>query len=71
MAREFASARVQWGKPIGQHDEVAQRIGFIAATAFALEAIVDVTSRLADEKRNDVRIEAALAKLYTTEWDGG
>ena len=67
VAREFASARVQWGKPIGQHDEVAQRIGFIAATAFALEAIVNVTSRLADEKRNDVRIEAALAKLYTTE----
>jgi len=67
VAREFASARVQWGKPIGQHDEVAQRVGFIAATAFGLEAVVDVTSRQADEKRNDVRIEAALAKLYTTE----
>jgi len=67
VAREFASARVQWGKPIGQHDEVAQRIGFMAATAFGMEAVVDVTSRLADEKRNDVRIEAALAKLYTTE----
>ncbi|HTT53356.1 MAG TPA: acyl-CoA dehydrogenase family protein [Streptosporangiaceae bacterium] len=67
VAREFAGARVQWGKPIGQHDEVAQRIGTIAATAFALEAMLDVTSRMADEKRNDVRIEAALAKLYTTE----
>ena len=67
VAREFAAARIQWGKPIGQHDEVAQRVGFIAATAFGLEAVVDVTSRLADEKRNDVRIEAALAKLYTTE----
>jgi len=67
VAREFATARVQWGKPIGQHDEVAQRIGFMAATAFGMEAVVDVTSRLADEKRNDVRIEAALAKLYTTE----
>jgi len=67
VAREFANARVQWGKPIGQHDEVAQRIGSIASTAFGLEAMLDVTSRLADEKRNDVRIEAALAKLYTTE----
>jgi alkylation response protein AidB-like acyl-CoA dehydrogenase len=67
VAREFASARIQWGKPIGQHDEVAQRIGFIAATAFGLEAMLDVTSRLADEKRNDVRIEAGLAKLYGTE----
>lgn len=67
IAREFASQRVQWGKPIGEHDEVAQRIAFIAATAFGLEAMVDVASRLADEKRNDVRIEAALAKLYGSE----
>jgi len=67
VAREFASQRVQWGKPIGEHDEVAQRIAFIAATAFGLEAMLDVTSRLADEKRNDVRIEAAIAKLYGSE----
>jgi alkylation response protein AidB-like acyl-CoA dehydrogenase len=67
IAREFASQRVQWGKPIGEHDEVAQRIAFIAATAFGLEAMVDVASRLADEKRNDVRIEAAIAKLYGSE----
>ena len=67
IAREFAGERVQWGKPIGEHDEVAQRIAFIAATAFGLEAMLDVTSRLADEKRNDVRIEAAIAKLYGSE----
>jgi alkylation response protein AidB-like acyl-CoA dehydrogenase len=67
VAREFASERVQWGKPIGEHDEVAQRIAFIAATAFGLEAMLDVASRLADEKRNDVRIEAAIAKLYGSE----
>ena len=67
IAREFASQRVQWGKPIGEHDEVAQRIAFIAATAFGLEAMLDVVSRLADEERNDVRIEAAIAKLYGSE----
>ena len=67
VAREFASQRVQWGKPIGEHDEVSQRIAFIAATAFGLEAMLDVASRLADEKRNDVRIEAAIAKLYGSE----
>jgi len=67
IAREFGSQRVQWGKPIGEHDEVSQFISFIAATAFGIEAMVDVTSRLADEQRNDVRIEAALAKLYGTE----
>jgi alkylation response protein AidB-like acyl-CoA dehydrogenase len=67
IAREFASQRIQWGKPVGEHDEVAQRIAFIAATAFGLEAMLDVASRLADEERNDVRIEAAIAKLYGSE----
>jgi hypothetical protein len=67
IAREFASQRVQWGKPIGEHDEPAQRIAFIAATAYGLEAMLDVASRLADEQRNDVRIEAAIAKLYGSE----
>src|SRR6185503_11400918 len=36
-------------------------------SAFGLEAMLDVSSRLADDKKNDVRIEAALAKLYASE----
>src|SRR5262249_43245395 len=67
IAREWASERVQWGRPVGKHDAVAQKISFIAASAFGLEAMLDVASRLADEKRNDIRIEAAIAKLYGSE----
>jgi alkylation response protein AidB-like acyl-CoA dehydrogenase len=67
VAREFAAERVQWGQPVGKHDAVAQKIAFIAATAFGLEAMVDVSSRLADDKKNDIRIEAAIAKLYASE----
>src|SRR5215204_403475 len=67
VAREFASERVQWGQPIGKHDAVAQKIAFIAASAFGLEAMLDVASRLADDKQNDIRIEAAIAKLYASE----
>src|SRR3954454_9500764 len=67
IAREWSSARVQWGRPVGKHDAVAQKNAFIAASAFGLEAMLDVASRLADEKRNDIRIEAAIAKLYGSE----
>ncbi len=67
IAREWSVERVQWGKPIGKHDAVAQKNAFIAASAFGLEAMLDVASRLADEKRNDIRIEAAIAKLYGSE----
>ena len=67
VAREWANERVQWGQPVGKHDAVAQKIAFIAGSAFGLEAMLDVISRMADDKRNDIRIEAAVGKLYASE----
>ncbi|GAA2397535.1 acyl-CoA dehydrogenase family protein [Streptomyces glaucosporus] len=67
IAREWSAAREQWGKPIAHHEAVGTKISFIAATTFALEAILDLSSLMADEDRNDIRIEAALAKLYASE----
>jgi hypothetical protein len=67
IAREWSAERTQWGRPIGRHDPIAQKLAGIAGTAFGLEAMLDVSSRLADDKRNDIRIEAALAKLYGSE----
>jgi alkylation response protein AidB-like acyl-CoA dehydrogenase len=67
IAREWAAERTQWGKPIGEHDAIAQKLAWLTGTAFGLEAVLDVSSRQADDKRNDIRIEAALAKLYGSE----
>jgi alkylation response protein AidB-like acyl-CoA dehydrogenase len=67
IGREWSNEREQWGRKIGQHDAVAQKLAFIAGSAFGLEAMLDVASRLADNKSNDIRIEAALAKLYGSE----
>ncbi len=67
FAREWSGERVQWGRPVGEHEAVATKIAFIAATGYALEAIVELSSQLADDKRRDIRIEAALAKLYCSE----
>ncbi|MGW3625578.1 acyl-CoA dehydrogenase family protein, partial [Streptomyces sp. NPDC000880] len=67
IAREWSAVREQWGKSVAQHEAVGTKISFIAATTFALEAVVDLSSQMADENRNDIRIEAALAKLYGSE----
>ncbi|MFJ1868507.1 acyl-CoA dehydrogenase family protein [Streptomyces sp. NPDC088097] len=67
IAREWSGAREQWGRPVARHEAVGAKISFIAATTFALEAVVDLASQMADEERNDIRIEAALAKLYGSE----
>jgi alkylation response protein AidB-like acyl-CoA dehydrogenase len=67
VAREWSAERVQWGQPVGKHDAVAQKIGFIAASAFGIEAMLDVASRMADDQQRDIRIEAAIGKLYASE----
>ena len=67
VAREWSAARVQWGKPIHEHQAVATKIAYMAATSFALESVLELSSRLADAGDTDIRIEAALAKLYASE----
>ncbi|WP_405822765.1 acyl-CoA dehydrogenase family protein [Streptomyces sp. NBC_01390] len=67
IAREWSGVREQWGRPVALHEAVGAKISFIAATTFALEAVLDLSSQMADENRNDIRIEAALAKLYGSE----
>ncbi|MEQ4519220.1 acyl-CoA dehydrogenase family protein [Pseudarthrobacter sp. B907] len=67
IAREWSNARTQWGRPVGQHEAVGKKIAFIAASAFALDAVFELSAELADAGQKDVRIEAALAKLWSTE----
>ncbi|MEH1097941.1 acyl-CoA dehydrogenase family protein [Micromonospora sp. CPCC 205561] len=67
IAREWSGVRVQWDRPIGEHEAVAGKIAFIAATAFALEAMVEVTGRHADAGLLDTHTEGELAKLFGSE----
>ncbi|MFI6932799.1 acyl-CoA dehydrogenase family protein [Streptomyces sp. NPDC050287] len=67
IARQWSVARVQFGRPIGRHDAVAGKVSFIAATAFALEAMVEVIARRAETGDTDTRLDAELAKLFASE----
>jgi alkylation response protein AidB-like acyl-CoA dehydrogenase len=70
-ARDWAAERVQWGRPVAGHEAVAKKISFIAASTYGMQAMLELCCLLADDDRNDIRIEAALVKLFASEiaWD--
>jgi alkylation response protein AidB-like acyl-CoA dehydrogenase len=68
IARKWADERVQWGAPIGKHAAIAEKLARMAAEIFAMESIVLFAASAVDrDKRADVRLEAALCKLWATE----
>src|SRR5438309_2944968 len=67
ISRKWASERVQWGVPIGQHYAIAGKIAEMAGNTFAMEAMTFLTSGLVDRKAGDLRIETAMCKMWSTE----
>ena len=67
MAREFSRDREQWGSNIGKHEAIAQKVAFIASHTFAMEAISFYPSMLVDIGGADIRLEAAMCKMFCSE----
>jgi alkylation response protein AidB-like acyl-CoA dehydrogenase len=67
VVRHWANERKQWGAPVGRHEAISVKIADMAATTFAMEAISELSAALADAGTSDIRLEAAIAKMFNSE----
>ena len=68
ISRAWANERKQWGAAIGKHAAIADKLARMAADIFAMESMTLLAaSRVDRDKHADVRLEAALCKLWATE----
>lgn len=68
ISREWAKERVQWGAPIGKHSAIADKIATMAANVFAMESMTLFAASIVDrDKKADVRLEAAMCKMWASE----
>jgi alkylation response protein AidB-like acyl-CoA dehydrogenase len=67
----WAKTRFQWGKFIGQHEAGSDKLARLGGGAYALKAFSDYCAAVSSRGDTDIRMEAAAAKLYSSEvgWD--
>jgi alkylation response protein AidB-like acyl-CoA dehydrogenase len=66
ICRTWGSERVQWGRPIAQHEAIAHKIADMTATTFAMESMASLATTMADRGNVDIRLEAAAAKEWVS-----
>jgi alkylation response protein AidB-like acyl-CoA dehydrogenase len=68
ITRQWAGERTQWGAPIGKHAAIADKLARMAANTFAMESMTLLAASAVDrDKHADVRLEAAMCKMWGTE----
>jgi acyl-CoA dehydrogenase family protein 9 len=67
LAVEYANTRRQFGKTLGEFELIKKKIARMAAGAYSLEAMTQVTASLIDRGMEDYMLETAMLKVFSTE----
>ncbi len=71
-ATRHAAERRQFGRPLADLELIKKKLAYLAATAYAMEAITYETAALIDSGAEDYMLETAILKVFSTEalWQG-
>jgi hypothetical protein len=66
-AAKHAATRIQFGQPIGEFELVKEKLAFMNAGIFAMEAATYLTAALIDSGQDDYILETAMLKVFATD----
>jgi alkylation response protein AidB-like acyl-CoA dehydrogenase len=71
-ATRHAAQRRQFGRPLADLELIKKKLAYLAATAYAMEALTYETAALIDSGAEDYMLETAILKVFSTEalWQG-
>jgi alkylation response protein AidB-like acyl-CoA dehydrogenase len=71
-ATRHAATRRQFGQPLADFELIKKKLAYLAATAYAMEAMTYQTAALIDRGGHDYMLETAILKVFSTEalWQG-
>ncbi|MDR3633982.1 MAG: acyl-CoA dehydrogenase family protein [Isosphaeraceae bacterium] len=71
-ATRHAARRRQFGRPLADLELIKKKLAYLAATAYAMEALTYETAALIDSGAEDYMLETAILKVFSTEalWQG-
>src|SRR6266498_2722272 len=67
LAVQHANTRRQFGRTLGEFELTKKKIARMAAGAYAMEAMTQVTASLIDRGLEDYMLETAMLKVFSTE----
>lgn len=63
----YAEQRVQFGHPLAHFEITQRKLAHLAASAYACDAMLGIVASLADQSEADYSLEAACAKVFSSE----
>jgi alkylation response protein AidB-like acyl-CoA dehydrogenase len=66
-AAQHANQRVQFGQPISSFEMVKEKLAYMSAGVFAIEAATYQTAALIDSGKDDYMLETAMLKVFATD----
>lgn len=66
-AVQHANTRVQFGETLGTFELVKEKLAYMAAGVFAMEAVTYQTAALIDAGEDDYMVETAMLKVFSTD----